>query len=168
MTETNWDIGVELTEILPRLRLFARSRVFSEAGADDLVQETCLRVIDREQQFDADTNLLAWSITIMKHIQIDSSRSARNRYEMGSADDILDRPDPLAVRAVESRLELNEVHIALHKLPEEQREVLALMGGGFSYREISEAMGIPMGTVMSRLARGRVELSRLTDRNMVN
>ena len=166
MAETNWDIGVKLTEILPRLRLFARSRVFSEAGADDLVQETCLRVIDREQQFDADTNLLAWSITIMKHIQIDSSRSARNRYETTSADDILDRPDTLAVRAVESRLELNEVHKALHKLPEEQREVLALMGGGFSYREISEAVGIPMGTVMSRLARGRVELSRLTDRNM--
>ena len=168
MAEANTDIGIKLTEILPRLRLFARSRVFSEAEADDLVQETCLKVIDREQQFDADTNLLAWSITIMKHIQIDSSRSARNRYETTSADDILDRPDGLAVRAVESRLELNEVHIALHKLPEEQREVLALMGGGFSYREISEAMGIPMGTVMSRLARGRVELSRLTDRNMVN
>ena len=168
MTETNWDIGVELTEILPRLRLFARTRVISEEAADDLVQETCLRAINQKHQFDADTNLLAWSITIMKHIQIDSCRSARNRYEITSADNILDRPDALAVRAVESRLELNEVHIALHKLPEEQREVLALMGGGFSYREISEAMGIPMGTVMSRLARGRVELSRLTDRNMVN
>ncbi len=64
-------IGEKLVEILPRLRLYARSLVFSEADADDLVQKTCVRALERQAQFQRGTSLIAWAITIMKNIQKD-------------------------------------------------------------------------------------------------
>ncbi len=64
-------IGEGLLEILPRLLVYARSLVFSEADADDLVQKTCVRVLERQTQFQRGTSLIAWAITIMKNIQKD-------------------------------------------------------------------------------------------------
>ncbi len=64
-------IGEKLVEILPRLRLYARSLVFSESDADDLVQKTCVRVLERQAQFLPGTSLIAWAITIMRNIRRD-------------------------------------------------------------------------------------------------
>jgi len=155
-------IGEELVKILPRLRLYARSRVVSEADADDLLQKTCVRVLERQENFQAGSNLLAWTITVMKNIQIDEWRRPI-RLVQSEPEEMSAVPDPRSQRSLEGRLELNDVHRAIHKLPEEQREVVVLAGGEFSYEEISQALGIPKGTVMSRLHRARQALTQLLD-----
>lgn len=155
-------IGEELVEILPRLRLYARSRVVSEADADDLVQKTCLRALERQAKFQAGSNLIAWTITIMRNIQIDEWKRPI-RLVQSDPEEMSEVPDTRSQRSVEGKLELNDVHRAIHQLPEEQREVVVLAGGEFSYDEISQALGIPKGTVMSRLHRARQALTRLLD-----
>ena len=155
-------IGEELVEILPRLRLFARSLEFSETDADDLVQKTCVRVLERQAQFQSGTSLIAWAITIMRNILKDEWKKPI-RLVQADPEEISNIPDTHSQRSIESKLELNDVHRAMHKLPEEQREVLVLAAGASSYDETSQALGIPKGTVMSRLHRGRKELARLLD-----
>ncbi len=155
-------IGEKLVEILPRLRLYARSLVFSEADADDLVQKTCVRALERQTQFQRGTSLIAWAITIMRNILKDEWKKPI-RLVQADPEEISEIPDTHSKRRTEAKLELNDVHRAIHKLPEEQREVLVLAAGESSYDEISQALGIPKGTVMSRLHRGRKELARLLD-----
>ncbi len=155
-------IGEKLVEILPRLRQYARSLVFSEADADDLVQKTCVRALERQAQFQPGTSLIAWAITIMKNIQKDMWKRPI-RLVQADPEEIPEIPDTHSQRSIESKLELNDVHRAMHKLPIEFREVLVLKAGGFSYAEISQDLGIPKGTVMSRLNRGREKLARLLD-----
>ena len=154
--------GEKLVEILPRLRQYARSLVFSEADADDLVQKTCVRALERQTQFQCGSNLIAWAITIMKNIQKDEWKRPI-RLVQADPEEISEIPDTHSQRSIEGKLELNDVHRAIHKLPEEQREVVVLAAGESSYDEISQALGIPKGTVMSRLHRGRKELARLLD-----
>jgi len=145
---------------LPRLRLFARSRVFSPADADDLVSETCVRLLEREAAFRKDGNLMAWAVTILRNLHIDKVRAeARQGLRLVVVND---EADPLSEELIEDHLELQRVCKLIHSLPEEQREVLVLRGGGLSYDEIATALDIPRGTMMSRLHRGRKALAELT------
>ena len=103
---------------------------------------------------------MALAVTILKNLHIDHTRSERPHLklvETGRKEDA----DPLAEKAVEDHLVLSEVHRLIQTLPEEQREVLVLRGGGFSYSDIAADLDIPRGTVMSRLARGRKALEAL-------
>ena len=152
----------DLETILPELRLYARSLVRSDFAADDLVSDTCVRVLERQSQFKPDRSFIAWAITILKNIHRDDRKSARSKVKLVEVSETV--PDPTAGNLAEDRLELNETHRAIHELPVEQREVLILYGAGFRYDEIAERLDIPKGTVMSRLHNGRRALEELTGR----
>jgi len=131
--------------------------------ADDLVSETCVRLLEREAGFRKDGNLMAWAITILRNLHIDRLRSDKRQGLRLVVSD--EEADPVAEKAIEDRLELERVGKLIHGLPEEQREVLVLRGGGFSYDEIAAALDIPRGTMMSRLHRGRKALEDLAQVN---
>ncbi len=130
--------------------------------ADDLVSKTCIRVLERQAQFDQSASLIAWAITILRNLHFDDLKSERRRRE--TLDGTIEYADPLSLRVIESRLELSAVHRMIHQLPVEQREVLVLKGGGLSYDEIAAQLNIARGTVMSRLHRGRKALEVLMER----
>jgi RNA polymerase sigma-70 factor, ECF subfamily len=146
---------------MPKLRLYARSRVFSPADADDLVSETCVKLLEHEQKFRKEGNLMAWAVTILRNLHIDKTRSEARRGPRLVVSN--DEADPLSEKKVVDRLQLIEVCKLIHTLPEEQREVLVLRGGGLSYDEIAASLNIPKGTMMSRLHRGRKALEELSD-----
>ena len=148
--------------IAPQLRLYARSLAYSTEDADDLVSKTCIRILERQTQFDRRLSLIAWAITILKNLYLDELKAEHRRREI--PDDAIEHADPLSLRIIESRLELSDVHRMIHQLPMEQREVLVLKGGGLSYDEIAGHLNIARGTVMSRLHRGRNALDVLLGR----
>jgi len=148
----------QLVAVLPRLRRFARGLTGSAADADDLVQAACERALAREHQFQEGTRFDSWMFRIVQTIWIDQIRSRDVRKEepeeeaerMGS-----DEP----VRRVEARLALAEVRDALKELPPDQRVALLLVTvDGLSYKEAAAVAEVPVGTIMSRLARARVAL----------
>jgi RNA polymerase sigma-70 factor, ECF subfamily len=146
---------------MPKLRLYARSRVYSSADADDLVSETFIKILEHEHKYRKDGNLMAWAVTILRNLHIDKTRSEARRGPRLVVSN--DEADPLSEKKVEDRLQLIEVCKLIHTLPEEQREVLVLRGGGLSYDEIATSLNIPKGTMMSRLHRGRRALEELSD-----
>lgn len=125
------------------------------------MSKTCIRVLERQAQFDQCSSLIAWAITILRNLYLDEVKSEYRRRE--TLGDTIEHADPLSLRAIESRLELSDVHRMIHQLPVEQREVLVLKGGGLSYDEIAGHLNIARGTVMSRLHRGRKALEVLME-----
>ena len=153
----------KLVEALPRLRLYAKSLVPTFADADDLVQKTCLKILNRPDLYDPDKPLLPWAITILKNLKKDEWRAEERKGEFGGPEDIYLIPDPLSESRIENNVELKKIDIRIQQLPEDQREVLVLLGGGLKYEEIAELLEIPIGTVMSRLSRARKALKKLID-----
>jgi RNA polymerase sigma factor (sigma-70 family) len=151
----------ELTALLPRLRRFARGIAHNAADGDDLCQATIERALKARHQWQEGTRLDAWMYRIMRNIWIDEMRARARRSQTFAAEDegltVGDDGD----RAIEAHAELGNVGRALGKLPEEQREaVLLVMVEGFAYKEAAEVIGCPMGTLTSRLVRGREALMR--------
>jgi RNA polymerase sigma factor (sigma-70 family) len=151
----------ELTELLPRLRRFARGFTQDAADGDDLCQATIERALKARHQWQEGTRLDAWIYRIMRNIWIDEIRSHQRR-----AKTFADEQEGLAVgdsgdSAIEAHAELGNVGRALDRLPEEQREAIMLvLVEGFAYKEAAEIIGCPMGTLTSRLVRGREALMR--------
>ncbi len=137
---------------MPQLRAYARSRIFNVDDADDLVSKTCVRVLERQKQFNPAKPLIAWAIQIMKNINIDDYR--KQKPMIGEIDSNL--PDVFSNPGA-----IIDIGRLIQQLPLEQREVLVLSGIGYRYKEIAEKLTIPMGTVMSRLKRGRDTLYEL-------
>ncbi len=148
--------GDQLIAVLPRLRRFARGLTGSAVDADDLVQAACERALARQQQFQEGTRFDSWMFRIVQTIWIDQIRSREVRKESGDiAEERLGSDEP--VRRVEARLALDEVRRAVDRLPADQRVALLLVTvDGLSYREAAEAVQVPVGTIMSRLARARI------------
>lgn len=144
---------------LPRLRRFARGLTGSAAEGDDLVQAACMRALEQLDRWQPGTRMDAWLYQIARNLWIDSRRSARVRT---TVDEPIDEIDPLGCdgrRIVEERVILDQTRRAIADLPDDQREVLLLVAvEGLSYREASATLDIKVGTVMSRLARGRAAL----------
>lgn len=145
---------------LPRLRRYARAMLSDRAAADDLVQDTLERAWTRAAQRHADGSLRAWLFGIMHNLRVDQLR--RGGVATVPLDDEIAE---LPVRATQGDLlEVRDLDAALALLPEAQRAVLLLVAlEGLSYDEVAAALAIPIGTVMSRLARARERLRGLLD-----
>jgi RNA polymerase sigma-70 factor (ECF subfamily) len=150
--------GDQLVTVLPRLRRFARGLTGSVSEADDLVQAACERALARQDQFAEGTRFDSWMFRIVQTIWIDQVRAREVRKEAGEiVEDRMGSDAP--VRRVEARLGLDEVRRAVGRLPPDQRTVLLLVAvDGLSYKEAAQVIGVPVGTIMSRLARARVAL----------
>lgn len=151
----------DLVALLPNLRRFALSLCRRGDLADDLVQITAERAFAARDRFDPATRLDSWLFRILRNAWIDQTRRSRTR---GTEIEISDAPEAAVAQdgtAAETRLMLGAVEAAMADLPEEQREVMLLVCvEDLSYREAAEVLGIPIGTVMSRLARARAGLAR--------
>lgn len=135
--------------------------------ADDLVQAACERAIIGADGFAPDTRFDAWMFRILRNLWIDQLRRRKTAGPQTDIEDAHEVSSPVGVAQVHARMDLSDVLAALQKLPEEQREVLVLVCvEDFSYREASEVLSIPIGTVMSRLARARKNLMELTGINL--
>jgi RNA polymerase sigma-70 factor (ECF subfamily) len=148
----------QLVAVLPRLRRFARGLTGSVAEADDLVQAACERALTREHQFQEGTRFDSWMFRIVQTIWIDQIRARDVRKEEPETEaERIGSDEPM--RRVEARLALGEVRLALKELPPEQRAALLLVTvDGLSYKEAAAVAEVPVGTIMSRLARARMAL----------
>lgn len=149
-----------LVAFLPNMRRFSISLTGSADMAADLVQSACERALAHQGSFDPDTRFDAWVFRIIRNLWIDRIRRDRTA---GPREDIGDHADSAALTSAPDampRLELREVTAAIGRLSEDQREVLVLVCvEDFSYRDTAEILDIPIGTVMSRLARARKNLA---------
>jgi len=153
----------QLIAVLPRLRRFARGLAGAAADADDLVQAACERALARAHQFEEGTRFDSWMFRIVQTIWIDQLRAREVRKEDGDVAEERLGSDA-AVRRVEARLALAEVRQAIQLLPPDQRTVLMLVTvEGLSYKEAATVADVPVGTIMSRLARARTALQRHLD-----
>lgn len=150
--------GDQLIAVLPRLRRFARGLTGSLVEADDLVQAACERALARRHQFQEGTRFDSWMFRIVQTIWIDQIRTRKVRKEETEVPEgRLGSDEP--VRRVEARLALDEVRRAVDRLPPDQRTALLLVTvDGLSYKEAAEVVQVPVGTIMSRLARARLTL----------
>lgn len=142
--------------MLPRLRAFALSLTRSAVEADDLVQGACERALQSLHTFQQGTNFDAWLFRIVRNLWIDNFRRTRHETLVDTTEPEHDRPGEDGRHTVEVRGTLQMVAQAMDRLPEEQRSTLVLVCvDGLSYRDAAEVLGVPIGTVMSRLARAR-------------
>ena len=156
--------GEEIVALLPRLRRFAIGLAGNEDDGDDLVQAACERALIRRGQWREGTRLDSWMFRIIQTLWIDRGRADRVRGRHMQPVDPDSQIGSDGERLVEARLTLDAVQRAFSALSDEQRVVLLLVCvEGYSYRESAEITGMPMGTVISRVARGRMALSRLVE-----
>ena len=154
------DFRAQMIALLPKLRRFALGLTADPHQADDLVQAGCERALARRHQWQAGTRLDSWMYRIMQNLWIDQLRARPEVAEMES-DEIERLPDRDWNRGIEAKLTLEQVTRAMSVLPPAMRSVLTLVCiEGLSYKEAAETLEVPVGTVMSRLARARLELHR--------
>ena len=150
-----------LAALLPRLRRFAHALSRNAADADDLTQGTIERALRSQSQWQSGTSLDSWLYRIMRNLWIDTVRARGRREDLHAPVEEAERVGDDPRTAIEAKVDLSKAMASMQCLPDEQREVVALiLIEGFSYQECSEILGIPMGTVSSRLVRGRTTLLR--------
>ena len=151
--------GGDFIQYIPRLRRYARALTGDRARADDLVQDTLERALIKLHLWQSGSDLRAWLFTIMHNVFVNQLRS----QPAAATAELDDEAMQIAVRPTQSDLlEVHDLQTMLLRLPEEQREVLLLVGlEQMTYEEAAGVLGIPMGTVMSRLSRARERLRAL-------
>lgn len=153
------DFRTQLAQVIPQLRAFGRSLSGNRDLADDLVQETLMKAWAARARFQAGTNMRAWTFIILRNLFLSQMR--RSRFT-GDWDDLVADRLLAAPAGQDKQIELGDVERALQHLPASQREALILVGaGGFAYEEAAEICGVAVGTIKSRVARGRVALEAL-------
>jgi RNA polymerase sigma-70 factor (ECF subfamily) len=151
-----------LVALLPRLRRFAHGLSRNRADADDLTQATIERALRSREQWREGTRLDSWTYRIMRNLWIDTARARSRRAELEASPEEAERVGVDQTGAMEASADLARMMAAMDRLPDEQREVVALiLIEGFGYREAAAMLDIPMGTVASRLVRGRTALLEL-------
>lgn len=151
----------ELARVIPHLRAFGRSLSGNRDLADDLVQETLMKAWAARARFQAGTNMRAWTFIILRNLFLSQMRRARFRgeWDENAANKLLSAP-----ASQDRHVELADMQRALLHLPQPQREALILVGaGGFSYEEAADICGCAVGTIKSRVARGRTALEQLLE-----
>lgn len=154
----------ELLALLPRLRRFARGLVGNTDEADDLVQTACERAIRNIDQWHLGTRLDSWMYRIVQSAWIDAVRARRTRDNYAKVVAATTLASTGGEKDAMNRLTLQSIQEALQQLPNEQRVVVLLICvEELSYAQAAEVLGVPVGTIMSRLARGRLALRRLVE-----
>lgn len=147
----------DLIEHLPRLRRYARALTGEMTRADDLVQDTLERALIKIDLWQPGSDLRAWLFTLMHNLFVNQIRS--RRPPESALDDALDIP--VSGGQMEA-LGARDIHAALARLPDQQREIMLLIGlEQFSYDEAARVIGVPVGTVMSRLSRARERMRQM-------
>ena len=153
------DPRTEIVEHLPAMRAFAVSLTRNASLADDMVQDALVKAWSNLDKFQAGTNMRAWLFTILRNTYYSNRRKAKR--EVADTDGAITaslsrKPDH------DGRLNLMDFETAFAKLPEEQREALVLVGAsGFAYEEAADTCGVAVGTIKSRVNRGRAKLAEL-------
>lgn len=149
-----------LLELIPALRRFAYSLSNSVHDADDLLQNTMERLLTRP--IPADASIDKWAYTVCRNLWIDECRSRKVRSAVSFEPDLHDVVAAEGEKDMVLKIELEQINTAMQALPEDQHIVLSMVAvQGLSYKEVAEALQIPQGTVMSRLARARAKLAEL-------
>ena len=143
-----------MVELIPRLRRYARALVGDRSAADDLVQDTLERAWAKLHLYRRGTDLRAWLFTVMHNVHVNKVRAAR------ATDSLEDDMPELAQRAAQGdALLVRDLERSIARLPADQRAVLLLVTlEEMSYDDVARTLGIPIGTVMSRLSRAREKL----------
>ena len=156
------DFAQLLETEIPRLRRYARALTRDASRADDMVQSCLLRAVAKQHLWQPGTDLRAWLFTILHNQNVNYVRRSVRQGVTVPLEDVA--PALTAPSNVEASLELRDLERAIARLPEEQRQVILLVGlEGMGYEEAAGVLGIPVGTVRSRLSRGRDSLRALLD-----
>src|SRR5690242_16427184 len=156
------DFARLLQNEIPRLRRYARALTRDPARADDLVQSCLVRAIAKEHLWEPGTDLRAWLFTILHNQNVNEVRRSVREGVAVAVEDVA--PVLTAAPRAGACLQLRDLERAIRLLPEEQRQVILLVGlEGMRYEEVAAVLDIPIGTVRSRLSRGREMLRRLMD-----
>lgn len=159
MGSSGEDLRDHIIELLPRLRRFARSLARNTQDADDLVQITAERALARADQLRPNHSVAGWLFGILRNAWIDEGRSRRRRESLLQPEDLAER---IGDEAAASHPEMLCLQDALARLPQDQHLAVALvLVEGLSYKEAAEIMSVPVGTLTSRLARGREALQAM-------
>src|SRR5207248_11323601 len=154
------DFGRLLEEQIPRLRRYARALTRNAPTADDLVQGCLTRAVAKQHLWQPGTDLRAWLFTILHNQHVNYVRSSSKKSVSVEVEQFASAL-PIEPNAIPS-LELRDLRVALAKLPIEQRETILLVGlEGMDYEGTAKVLNVPIGTVRSRLSRGRAELRKL-------
>jgi RNA polymerase sigma-70 factor (ECF subfamily) len=157
--EQQGDLHQNIIEQLPHLRAFAILLTHDRSFADDLVQETAMRALAHADQFQPGTNFKAWVTTILRNSYFNV---VRQRNRVAPMSDLAAEDEPATSGGQEEHLDLCDFARAFNCLPAGQREALLLVGAsGFSYEAAAEITGCAVGTMKSRVARGRIQLARI-------
>lgn len=149
----------DLVALVPKLRRFALSLTGNSTDADDLVQSACVKALKNAEQFREGTRMDSWMYRIIQTLWIDDRRRAKTRGATVDPEDAVLSDGGKSARLPEDRMMLNLAREAMNELPEKHRAVLSLVAiEGLSYKETAEVLEVPVGTVMSRLARAREAL----------
>jgi len=153
------DFAPLLEEQIPRLRRYARALTHDVTRADDLVQSCLVRAIAKQHLWERGTNLRAWLFTILHNQHVND---VRHSVREGNTVELDEAPQLTVQDNAIVSLELRDLESAIGKLPPEQRQVILLVGlEGMAYEDVATVLDIPVGTVRSRLSRGRDQLRRL-------
>jgi RNA polymerase sigma-70 factor, ECF subfamily len=162
-TVMNDEFQTALPGLTPRLWRFALRLTQHQGDAEDLVQRSYVRALERRHQWQTGTSLLSWVFAIMHSIWMNELRSAQRRREgsLAADQDFDDVIEPSSSADPEYQLMCKQVIQAVNDLPEAQRIVMTLVAvEGLSYRETADVLDVPIGTVMSRLARARLSVGQ--------
>jgi RNA polymerase sigma-70 factor (ECF subfamily) len=154
------DFASRVEAIIPRLRRYARALTRNEVAADDLVQDCLVRGLAKQHLWKEGTDLRAWLFTILHNQYVNQVRLAVRQGELAHLSE--NHRSLSHAPAQGHSLELRDLDRALTQLPDEQRTVILMVGlEGMTYEAVAEVIGVPVGTVRSRLSRGREALRRL-------
>lgn len=154
------DFGSAVCALIPNLVRYAKALTRDSVRADDLVQSTLVRALTKSHRWQPGTNLRAWLFTMMHNQFVNEIRSAVRAPVPVDIDDVQARLP--GVDDPEARLMVKAMGDAIARLPEDQRRAIILVGyHGLTYERAAEYEGVPVGTIRSRLSRGRADLDRL-------
>ena len=154
----------QLQAQIPRLRRYARALTGSREAADDLVQDALERAWTKRTLWRPDSNLRAWLFAVMHNVFVNGVKRARPMVSLDALNEEGSIEPVAGSASAETDAMLRDVRVALTQLPVEQRQVVLLVGlEQLTYAEAAEVLEVPIGTVMSRLSRGRDRLRQILD-----